>query len=190
MSLEPEGEVGALDPAFPPPMLVSDQPDAPPVVAGRRGAGRRLLVFGVALAVVAAAGLAALLLAPLVRDGSRGQGATPPTPSAGVTATPSTVPGIAPEDVRLVDERVAVTLTWRDPTAGQAVFYVVGTPAGGVPTTVANAVRGKTSVRVNGLNPTVDYCFVLVAALSVDEVGNSDSICTNRSATTSASSSK
>jgi hypothetical protein len=92
---------------------------------------------------------------------------------------------MAPQGVGLADERVAVTLSWRDPTGGEAVFYVVGTPAGGSPSTLANAARGATSVRVNGLNPTVDYCFILVAALSVDEIGSSEQICTHRFGTPS-----
>jgi hypothetical protein len=144
---------------------------------------RRLLASSVALAVVAVVGLAAFLLTPVVRNSFRAD--APATPVPTVTATPTTVPAIAPAEVRLADERIAVTLTWRDPTGGEAVFYVVGTPAGGTPSTVANASRGKTSVRVNGLNPTVNYCFVLVAALSVDEVANSDEVCTNRFATPS-----
>jgi hypothetical protein len=89
------------------------------------------------------------------------------------------VPG-APEDVRLADERFAVTLSWRDVSDGNAIVYVVGGPRGKTPSTMASAARGATSVRVNGVNPEVDYCFRLVAAFSVDEVATSAESCTAR----------
>jgi hypothetical protein len=78
-----------------------------------------------------------------------------------------------------------VTLTWRDTTAGAAAFSVVGAPSGGTASTLANAASGHTSVRVNGLNPSVEYCFVVVAALAVDKVAESGRICTTRFTKTS-----
>lgn len=139
-----------------------------------------LRMLAIATAIFAVVGVAAFFAAPLIRDALRDTEARPTPPaSPAVDATP--------KDVVLTDERVAVTLTWRDPTAGQAAFFVVGTPAGGAPSTVASASRGASSVRVNGLNPTVDYCFVLVAALTVDRVASASPVCTQRFAGPSSS---
>ncbi|MEV0136556.1 fibronectin type III domain-containing protein [Dactylosporangium sp. NPDC050688] len=205
MSLDSEGQrLTAAPVPFPPPMMVTDEdstssaryplprsasdpmPDRPvsnelevlpsPVPRRRLGARRRLLAF---VAVVVVSGLV-YLVPRLTQDGSGERDTASPTSSAVVDSTPATVPQIAPEDVRLADERVAVTLTWRDQTAGEAVFYVLGAPAGGTPSTLANAARGTTTVRVNGLNPDVNYCFVLLAVLSVDEMAPSNEVCTNR----------
>ncbi|GAA0710924.1 serine/threonine protein kinase [Dactylosporangium roseum] len=145
-----------------------------------RRSRRSLRTVGVAVVLFAVVGVAAFVVAPMIRAAVRGPGAKPtPQASPALDATP--------QDVALSDERVAVTLTWRDPTAGEAAFFIVGTPTGGTPSTVANAARGTTSIRINGINPTVDYCFVLVAALSVDRVANAKPVCTQRFPATSAS---
>ena len=149
----------------------------------RRGSGRVVLATSAVVALLAVVGLTVFLLAPVVRQGFAGPGSAQTPPIGVTTLTPTAVAGIAPQDLRLADERIAVTLTWRDLSDGEAAFYVVGTPRGGSASTLANAARGKTSVRVNGLNPTVEYCFVVVAVLSVDEVGNGDEICTHRFST-------
>ena len=168
---EPAGET----PTMPPPDYETE--------TARPGGSRLRVVTVIAVVLLLVGGLGAYLLArqPSTAQNTAGQPTTGAPPQATVSA--SVAPGIAPQSLKLDDERVAVTLSWSDPTGGQAVFYVIGTPAGGAPTALANAERGKTSVRVNGLNPTVEYCFVLVAALSVDQVGNSEPICTRRFAT-------
>ena len=145
-----------------------------PAPRPRSGKGLLIATAVVALVVV---GAAAFLLLPKVLA-AQGQTTAQATPTALPTA--SEAAGIAPQDVQLKDETVAATLTWKDPTNGEAVFYVVDTPAGGAPSTVARAERGATSVRVIGLNPTVDHCFVVGAALSVDQVGNAPEVCTQR----------
>ena len=149
-----------------------------PAPRPRSGKGLRVATAVGALVVV---GAAASLLLPKVLAGvknAQGQTKAQATPTALPTA--SEAAGIAPQDVQLKDETVAATLTWKDPTNGKAVFYVVDTPAGGAPSTVASAERGTNSVRVIGLNPTVDHCFVVGAALSVDQVGNAPAVCTQR----------
>ncbi|GAB3146758.1 hypothetical protein GCM10027290_29010 [Micromonospora sonneratiae] len=158
---------------------VASEP-APSVPAGSAApTGRRplrLVAIGVTAAVI---GMSSVFLTALLRPDGQSPAATPtPPPPAATVVTLA-----APQDVRLDDERIAVTLTWRDPSGGQAAFYVVGGPAGREPDNLANAPRGATSVRVNGLNPTVEYCFIVVAVLSVDEVAHSGEICTRRSVT-------
>ncbi|GAB3155741.1 hypothetical protein GCM10027290_52480 [Micromonospora sonneratiae] len=111
------------------------------------------------------------------------QGVATPT---GDPTSPSKLPSAgklaesAPEVTNLHDERVAVTLAFADRTEGKAAFYVVGGPVGLQPTTLAEAPRGSTSVRINAVNPEVDYCFVVVAVLSVDQVAPSVQVCTAR----------
>ncbi|MFG1777688.1 hypothetical protein ACGFIR_14285 [Micromonospora sp. NPDC049051] len=86
----------------------------------------------------------------------------------------------APVVTNMQDERVTVTLTFADRSAGKAPFYVIGGPVGLPPTTLAEAPKGATSVRINAVNPEVDYCFVVVAVLSVDQVASSVQVCTTR----------
>jgi eukaryotic-like serine/threonine-protein kinase len=111
------------------------------------------------------------------------RGAATPTPSSTPPeALPraSVVAAMAPKITAMQDERVAVTLTLTDNSDGKAAFYVVGGPVGRQPTTMAEAKRGSTSVRVPAVNPEAEYCFVVVAVLSVDEVAPSAQMCTSR----------
>jgi len=170
----------------PEPVTVSAQAEAPaesaqptpeplPVqhksaVAAVSSARRWLLGIG---AVVVLFGLAVAF--------SRGT-ARPAAPETSPEALPraSQVAAMAPQVTAVNDERVAVTLVLADRSEGKAAFYVVGGPIGGQPTTLAEAPRGAASVRVNAVNPEVEYCFVVVAVLSVDEVAPSAQVCTNR----------
>ncbi|MEV0271738.1 hypothetical protein AB0H43_23405 [Hamadaea sp. NPDC050747] len=92
----------------------------------------------------------------------------------------SEVAAMAPQVTVAKDERVAVTLTVADNSGGLAAFYVLGGPVGGEPATMADGRKGTTSIRVYPLNPEVEYCFVVVAVLSVDEVAPSAQVCTSR----------
>lgn len=158
-------------------------PDEP---AGRRG-GPTLAIVCTVLTMLLLLGLGGYVLYTRLSTGSAQQPAAQPARSGPIGRSPSPTPNPAPQGVQLTDERVAVTLTWHDPTAGAAAFSVVGAPAGGTAATLANAGKGRTTVRVNGLNPDVEYCFVVVAVLSVDDVARSDQICTQRFATGSPS---
>ncbi len=115
-----------------------------------------------------------------------GQGVGPGSGSVDPAAQPhaSQLADAAPVVTDVRDERVAVTLTFADRSDGKAPFYVIGGPAGRQPTTLAEAPKGATSVRVNAVNPEVDYCFVVVAVLSVDQVAPSVQVCTARFGTT------
>jgi hypothetical protein len=106
-------------------------------------------------------------------------------PKAGGSATPSTVatasadPSIKPSDVKLTDHQTAVTLSWHDNTSGKASYLVLGGPIGQTMSTMSPAAQ-TTTRDIDGLNNTVDYCFRVMAVLTVDDVGVSDSVCTNR----------
>jgi hypothetical protein len=60
---------------------------------------------------------------------------------------------------------------------------VIGGPAGQAPGNLADAEPGAGQARVSGLEPDQEYCFVVVAVLSVEEIAPSEQVCTDRSAT-------
>lgn len=190
-SPEPPVERGAesasvVDDPAPP---VVDEPAAsieqPPVAAPppppQRPVRRKSAVAAVSSARRWLLGLgAAVILFALAVAFSRGT--TRPTPEISPEALPraSEVAAMAPQVTSVKDERVAVTLAITDHSEGKAAFYVVGGPVGGEPTTLADGQKGAATIRVNALNPEVEYCFVVVAVLSVDEFAPSAQVCTNR----------
>lgn len=126
-------------------------------------------------------GAAAIVLFGLAVAFSRGT-ARPADAGTSPEALPraAQIAAKAPQVNDLTDDRFAVTIAFTDRSEGKAAFYVIGTPLGGKPSTMAEAARGATSVRVNAVNPEVEYCFVVVAILSVDEVAPSPQVCTAR----------
>jgi hypothetical protein len=105
------------------------------------------------------------------------KGGASPTPSN--VATASADPSIKPSDVKLQDHQTSVDLSWTDNTKGKATYLVLGGPIGQTMSTVSPAAQSTTR-EIDGLNDTVDYCFRVMAVLTVDDVGVSDSVCTNR----------
>nr|WP_285700603.1 serine/threonine-protein kinase [Actinomadura sp. NBRC 104412] len=85
-----------------------------------------------------------------------------------------------PRQVRIVDRQIAVVLTWEDASEGEAAHYVVGGPKGQTPTRLAEAAAGTAKAEISGLNPSVDYCFVVVAVLTIDQVAATKPVCTTR----------
>ncbi|GAA1785647.1 protein kinase domain-containing protein [Actinomadura chokoriensis] len=102
-------------------------------------------------------------------------GASPST-----MVTPRKAGGHTPRQVRIVDRQILVTLTWEDASDGRAAHYVVGGPRGRTPTRLAEAAAGTSKVEISGLNPTVDYCFAVVAVLTIDQVAATKPVCTAR----------
>ncbi|MGW0434466.1 hypothetical protein ACWDV4_18240 [Micromonospora sp. NPDC003197] len=111
-------------------------------------------------------------------QGVAAPGSKPTSPSKLPQATE--LADAAPVISNLQDERVSVTLSFTDRSDGKAAFYVVGGPVGLQATTLAEAPRGAQSVRISAVNPEVDYCFVVVAVISVDKVASSVQVCTTR----------
>ncbi|MBB4957124.1 hypothetical protein [Micromonospora polyrhachis] len=167
---KPDVPAKIAPPAPPPAQPVPAPPKAGDAVASVMRA-RRLLLGGAALLVLIAIAVAF----------TRGV-ATPEAKSTSPSDLPqaSQATDRAPEITNIQDERIAVTLTFVDRSEGVAAFYVVGGPTGRQATTLAEAPRASTSVRVNAVNPDVDYCFVVVAVLSVDKVAPSVQVCTSR----------
>ena len=157
----------------------------PPAAAGpgpSSPAPRRTpLIAGVAVAVVAGAIITFVAALPgqHERAPTDGPGTTAANPPAAATAT-TEPPARGPTEVRLRDEGTAVTLTWRDPTAGTVPFIVAGALAGEQSRPFANLPAGRTTYTVNGLNPRLEYCFTVVAVYSTDNFTASDLTCTTR----------
>ncbi|ASU83746.1 hypothetical protein CDO52_14000 [Nocardiopsis gilva YIM 90087] len=178
------------------------QPDPPspvPPTTGPKPIQRRPIYIAaavVAVAVVAvAAGLIALLRPQIGGDVMDLVGGAPEgNPSPGASTDPSqqgtdpnapapeagTDEASAPSNVTLEDDAYNVTLSWHDNTGGAAAHYVVGGPVGSTPSNLANAEAGTTTAQVSGLKPAQDYCFTVVAVISVDKIAKSEETCTDR----------
>ncbi|WP_238014093.1 hypothetical protein KZZ52_10130 [Dactylosporangium sp. AC04546] len=110
-------------------------------------------------------------------------------PSGAPAATLTTAPAIsasgpagnpkAPAQLRLRDDRTAITLTWVDPSDGTVPFIVAGGQQGAL-RQLQVMPAGSTTYTINGLNPKLDYCFTVAAVYSTDSVELSDLACTNR----------
>ncbi|WP_211717208.1 fibronectin type III domain-containing protein [Nocardiopsis sp. MG754419] len=83
----------------------------------------------------------------------------------------------------LEDTGHTVLVTWTDNTDPAADHQVIGGPAGETPGNLAAAEPGSGQARVSGLEPDREYCFVVIAVLSVDEIAPSEQACTERADT-------
>jgi hypothetical protein len=137
--------------------------------AGRPGRRGWWIVLSVVLAAVVVAG-AALAVVALT-----GRPAPPDAGTASSTPQPS-----APRDVKLRDDGVAVTLTWTDPTSGTVPFLIAEGRVGDQLRALQPLPAGQTAYTLNGLNPTLDYCFAVVATYNTNVVATSDPVCTDR----------
>jgi hypothetical protein len=148
----------------------------------RRGRGAT-----VAAAIAAAAAVVATAVAAVVVL-SDGRTDNPPSQQAQQSgdAASSAPRALPPERVRLSEDAGVVTLTWTDPSDGTAPFIVAGSRAGEQQRAMGQVPAGTTRYRLNGLNPRLDYCFVVVAVYSADQLVPSERVCTQRSAAPSA----
>ncbi|MEV3923733.1 protein kinase domain-containing protein [Actinomadura coerulea] len=106
-------------------------------------------------------------------------GSGSPTPTSAPTAVrPES--RFSPSQVRIVDSRVSIEISWKDATGGKAAYYVVGGPAGRTPSTMANVPAGTAKAQILALNPSVEYCLTVVAVLDVDRVAYAKPVCTHR----------
>jgi hypothetical protein len=173
--------------AEPEPQPVVPQATEPPVpvpvpvrvpVPGRRRGRTVAVAAAVALAAVLAAGAWTVLPDRATHLASAPPAASPtPTPAGTETVVVTTSGG--PTDVRLADGGSSVTLDWRDPTRGTAQFAVLGGPTGTQPVLQQVVGRSVTHLTLYGINPQVDYCFV-VAAIYAQAVARSTTVCTHR----------
>lgn len=110
-------------------------------------------------------------------------------PDGAVSTRPSTSPAPstakidadrAPTDVRLDDRGTSVVVSWTDHTGDTAPHYIVGGPQGASPRALTQVEKGIAEVTIDALNSQTDYCFTVIAVISVDEVAPSGQVCTNR----------
>ncbi|CAL9506973.1 hypothetical protein SUDANB121_03572 [Nocardiopsis dassonvillei] len=112
----------------------------------------------------------------------------PPAPEGGLpevsdVPTAAVAPEAAPGGVALEDSGDAVVLTWTAAEgAGSAPHHVVGGPVGDTPASLADAPAGTSEVRVEGLDPGTEYCFIVIALLGGDTIAHSEEVCTDRGA--------
>ncbi|MGH3712374.1 MAG: protein kinase domain-containing protein [Micromonosporaceae bacterium] len=177
------GPAGAFPPAQPevgpapaPPTPRPAEPQWAPVEDERR---RKLPVMGFVAAGVVGIVLGAIIIVVLKVL----PGAAPPPPEPG--PTPSAAPASiaadkAPTGVTIDDKGDKVVISWTDHTGGTAPHYLVGGPEGASPRALTQVEKGVSTVTIDALNPETDYCFTVIAVISVDEVAPSKEKCTNR----------
>ncbi|TDQ54991.1 hypothetical protein [Actinorugispora endophytica] len=153
----------------------------------RSGFGRMVVAATLAASIViAVVGTVALVTAWLVLPGGGSGPAAPTAPTAppSLATLPSEAsqnPRWTPTEVRIVaDDQETLTLAWTDNSQGRASYHVVGGPVGTAPGTLAQGEPMTTRMEISGLNPAFDYCFTVVAVVSVDEVAPSENVCTDR----------
>lgn len=160
----------------PTPAPARQQAPEPPPARRSRGAT-------VAAAIAAAAAVLAVTVAAVVVLTDR-RDANPPSPQGQDASTaPSSAPrALPPQRVRVSADGGVVTVTWADPSGGTAPFIIAGARAGEQQRAMGQVPAGTTRYQLNGLNARLDYCFVVVAVYSADELVPSERVCTQRSA--------
>jgi hypothetical protein len=139
---------------------------------------RRPWKFVALVAAILVAGLVGVAVIATLRGG---RPATPgPGPVAGPTRTVVPTAKGAPTGVKLTDDGTSITVTWTDPTKGTVQFAVLGGPSGEQPQLRGLVEPGTTRLTVMGLNPAVEYCFVVEAFYSVTDLAQSPPVCTHR----------
>ena len=131
--------------------------------------------------IVLVASLGALVLAGAVVVAMQmfGDGPAAPGPVSGQTPTATTTVGTV-DELQLVDQGGAVTLTWPDPSGGQVPFVVSGARQGQELAAIETIPAGRTTATVYGLNVNFDYCFTIAVVWSADRIETSEPVCTAR----------
>ena len=154
----------------------------------RRGKGRMLLLGLAAVLVGGAIGAAATILDRPGQQSERRPPATTPSgtePSPGTEQAPGPTggnPAFAPTLDSVADQGERITLTWSDPTGGQAQFVVVDV-TGSRRDALVTVPAGNTTYTVDGLDPEAgEYCYQIIAIslADPDQRGASAPACTNR----------
>ena len=144
---------------------------------GRNGPRLGIVVgLGIATLLAVAAGAVITLLANRAHTASQPR----PTASAPLPSVTASIGG-PPRNVRLTDRGTAITLTWVDPSGGQASFLLGGTAPDGRPLPAENMPQGKTTYTYRDLKPNGKYCVVVGALYGVNDVQAAEQVCTHRS---------
>lgn len=117
------------------------------------------------VAVVAAGVTVFLVLNPKARNNPE------PFPSG---------PTGAATNVALLDRGDRVTLSWTDPSKGQAQPIVAGNREDEAPRRMGVPAKGATETTLLSLNRNYDYCFTILLVYTVDDIRQSQQVCTNR----------
>jgi len=107
------------------------------------------------------------------------------TAQTSATGSPTTAPAVAaeaPRDIRLVDHGTSVELTWILPAGAEGPLFVSGSSGNNPARPFQTLLPGSTTYTVFGLNPTLQYCFVLTLVYSTEVTAGSDPVCTRRGA--------
>lgn len=156
------------------PAHVSPQQPIPEPAPGRRGRGATVAAAIAAAAAVVAAAVAAVVV---LTD----RGTTDPPQGRGASTAPA-AQAQPPGRVRVSVDGNVVTVSWTDPTDGTVPFIIAGSRAGEEQRIMGQAKAGETKYPLNGLKTSLDYCFVVIAVYSSDQLVPSERVCTQRSA--------
>jgi hypothetical protein len=141
------------------------------------------VVVAIAAAVAVVASAVALVVVLTDRSGTPVGG--PGTAATSASAkTPQANP---PGRLQLQDDGSVITVTWTDPTSGSVPFILAGGQSGQQQRALAQIAAGVTRYEENGLNPTLDYCFTVLAVYATDRLVPSDVVCTQRKTSPSTS---
>jgi len=71
-------------------------------------------------------------------------------------------------------------LTWADPSKGTAQPIVVGNREDEATRRMGVPAKGATETTLLSLNKNYEYCFSILLAYTVDDIRQSEQVCTNR----------
>jgi hypothetical protein len=82
--------------------------------------------------------------------------------------------------VKLTDLDSKIDVSWTDPSDATVSFMVTMAHPGEQLKPVSTVGPGQTSRRIEGLSPSLDYCFAVVAVYATDKFATSAQVCTDR----------
>jgi hypothetical protein len=99
----------------------------------------------------------------------------------GTTPGPQpTGPAGAATNVALLDRGDRVTLSWTDPSNGQAQPIIAGRREDEAWRRMGIPAKGATEHTLLSLNKTYEYCFTILLQYTADDTRQSEQVCTNR----------
>ncbi len=126
-----------------------------------------MLVASIIAALVAIIAAGVTVVVVLSRGGA-GSGEVPPDTGGAAT------------DLKLDDRGDRITLTWTDPSKGTAQPIVVGNREDEATRRMGVPAKGATETTLLSLNKNYEYCFSILLAYTVDDIRQSEQVCTNR----------
>jgi hypothetical protein len=127
-----------------------------------------MLVISLIAALIAVAA-AVVSVIVVLKPGGKDPGEEIPPGAAG-----------AAQNLDLVDGGDRITLTWTDPSNGTALPIVVGNRENEATRRMSVPAKGATETTLLSLNRNDEYCFSILLAYSIDDVRQSEQVCTNR----------